>query len=43
MTLPLDYRVVPVSESGQLAGIVDILHLDIDEVGTHRYQLESDP
>lgn len=35
----LDYRVVPGSGGGQLAGI---LRLDIDQDGMHHYQLEYD-
>ncbi len=38
----LDYRVVPGSGSGQLAGIVGDLHLDIDGDGTHHYELDYD-
>ena len=38
----LHYEVVPGSGSGQLAGIVGTLHLDIDEDGTHHYELEYD-
>jgi hypothetical protein len=38
----LDYRVVPGSGSGQLAGIAGNLHLDIDEDGKHHYELDYD-
>ncbi len=38
----LRYEVVPGSGSGQLAGIVGTLHLDIDDDGTHHYELEYD-
>jgi hypothetical protein len=38
----LHYEVVAGSGSGQLAGIVGTLHLDIDNDGTHHYQLEYD-
>ena len=38
----LHYEVVPGSGSGQLAGIVGTLHLDIDKDGTHHYELEYD-
>ncbi len=36
----LHYEVVPGSGSGQLDGLTGILHLNIDEDGTHRYELE---
>jgi len=36
----LHYEVVPGSGSGQLSGLTGILHLNIDEDGTHRYELE---
>ena len=38
----LHYEVVPGSGTGQLAGITGTLHLDIDEDGTHRYELHYD-
>ena len=38
----LHYKVVPGSGSGQLAGIVGNLQLEIDEDGTHHYELEYD-
>jgi len=36
----LHYEVVPGSGSGQLDGLTGILHLNIDEDGTHHYELE---
>jgi len=36
----LHYEVVPGSGSGQLDGLTGTLHLNIDEDGTHRYELE---
>jgi len=36
----LHYEVVPGSGSGQLDGLTGILHLNIDEDGAHRYELE---
>jgi len=36
----LHYEVVPGSGSGQLEGLTGTLHLNIDEDGTHRYELE---
>lgn len=38
----LHYEVVPGSGSGQLSGITGVLHLHIDEDGTHRYELDFD-
>ncbi|MGZ4617730.1 MAG: DUF3224 domain-containing protein [Frankiaceae bacterium] len=38
----LHYEVVPGSGTGELAGIVGTLHLDIEEDGTHRYELTYD-
>ena len=38
----LQYEVVPGSGGGELAGITGILHLTIDEDGTHHYELEYD-
>jgi hypothetical protein len=38
----LHYEVVPGSGTGQLTGITGTLHLDIDEGGTHRYELHYD-
>lgn len=38
----LHYEVVPGSGSGQLAGIVGALHLDIDKDRAHHYELEYD-
>ena len=38
----LHYEVVPGSGTGELSGIVGKLHLDIDQDGTHHYQLEYD-
>ena len=38
----LRYQVVPGSGSDELAGITGTLQLDIDEDGTHRYELEYD-
>jgi hypothetical protein len=35
----LHYEVVPGSGHGGLAGISGSLHLDVDEDGTHRYEL----
>jgi len=39
-TQTLHYEVVPGSGSGQLGGLTGILHFNIDEDGTHRYELE---
>jgi len=36
----LHYEVVPGSGSGQLDGLTGVLHLNIDEDGAHRYELE---
>jgi hypothetical protein len=36
----LHYEVVPGSGSDQLAELTGTLHLNIDEDGTHRYELE---
>ena len=36
----LHYEVVPGSGSGGLSGVTGILHLDVDEDGTHRYELK---
>jgi Protein of unknown function (DUF3224) len=38
----LHYEVVPGSGSGQLAGITGVLHLHVDEDGSHRYELHYD-
>jgi hypothetical protein len=38
----LHYEVVPGSGNGQLAGITGALRLDVDDDGTHRYELEYD-
>jgi hypothetical protein len=38
----LRYEVVPGSGSGQLAGITGSLHLDVEQDGTHRYDLRYD-
>jgi uncharacterized protein DUF3224 len=38
----LHYEVVPGSGTGSLAGITGTLLLDIDEDGTHRYELHYD-
>jgi hypothetical protein len=38
----LYYEVVPGSGTGSLTGITGTLHLDIDEDGTHRYELHYD-
>ncbi len=38
----LAYEVVAGSGSGELAGIVGTLHLDVDADGTHRYRLDYD-
>jgi hypothetical protein len=38
----LHYEVVPGSGDGELAGISGVLHLTIDEDGTHHYELEYD-
>jgi hypothetical protein len=38
----LHYGVVPGSGSGQLAGITGVLHLHVDEDGSHRYELHYD-
>jgi Protein of unknown function (DUF3224) len=38
----LHYEVVPGSGTGQLTGITGTLHLDIDDGGTHRYELHYD-
>src|SRR5947209_2923670 len=38
----LRYEVVPGSGTGQLSGITGTLHLDIDDDGTHRYELHYD-
>lgn len=38
----LHYEVVPGSGNGQLAGIIGTLRLEIDEDGTHRYELGYD-
>jgi len=39
-TQTLHYEVVPGSGSGQLGWLTGILHFNIDEDGTHRYELE---
>jgi hypothetical protein len=36
----LHYEVVPGSGTGGLDGVTGILHLDVDEDGTHRYELK---
>ncbi len=36
----LYYEVVPGSGNGQLDGLTGTLHLDIDEGGSHHYQLK---
>jgi hypothetical protein len=36
----LHYEIVPGSGIGQLAGIIGMLRLDVDQAGTHRYRLE---
>lgn len=36
----LHYEVVPGSGNGQLTGLTGVLRLDIDEDGTHRYELQ---
>jgi len=36
----LHYEVVPGSGIGQLDGLTGILHLNVEEDGTHRYELE---
>ena len=36
----LHYEVVPGSGTGGLNGVTGTLHLDVDEHGTHRYELE---
>ncbi len=36
----LHYEIVPGSGTGRLTGITGVLHLDIDEDGTHRYELQ---
>jgi len=36
----LHYEVVPGSGTGGLAGVTGILHLDVGEDGTHRYELK---
>ena len=36
------YEIVPGSGSDQLAGIGGVLHLTVDEDGTHHYELEYD-
>ncbi len=41
-TQTLHYEVVPGSGSGQLAGITGVLHLHVDENGSHRYELHYD-
>jgi hypothetical protein len=38
----LHYEVVPGSGSGRLAGITGTLHLDVEQDGTHRYDLRYD-
>jgi Protein of unknown function (DUF3224) len=38
----LHYEVVPGSGSGRLTGITGTLRLDVDEDGTHRYELRYD-
>ncbi len=38
----LYYEVVPGSGTGDLTGIAGTLHLDIEEDGTHRYELHYD-
>jgi hypothetical protein len=38
----LHYEVVPGSGTGQLTGITGTLHLDINEDGTHHYELHYD-
>jgi hypothetical protein len=38
----LQYEVVPGSGTGQLSGVTGTLHLDINDDGTHRYELDHD-
>jgi len=41
-THTLHYEVVPGSGSEQLAGLTGVLHLTVEDDGTHRYELEYD-